>query len=296
MSVTGVVIRTNTAFSDTGLPKYKNDNILTDGSGSMMLVDVRTWAAGVPASGTPILNLAASKAAALGITGDTSMNFLKVGDIVGAGNGLIERTGKGGLHVIVRQSLNVPPSNGFCLNLPLNVMTYITSNPGHNYYWSMWNYLTRAALNTSPDGAKTLLNVEQNAANLAVRLSHTSDQIYPDSGHHTGVNVNPGANIVGQTYRSIGGPVMTNGSVNPASFLNPGIRWGTVAPQNNFNSGNFLSGLQSHIVYRFYLEDLTVSGRSWGTVDAIDKPMYDAAMGAGGRFNDDTFTNPSVLP
>jgi hypothetical protein len=43
-------------------------------------------------------------------------------------------------------------------------------------------------------------------------------------------------------------------------------------------------------LYRLYIENLTVSGRTWAEVDAIDYALYQAAFGAGGRFADDTFT------
>lgn len=46
----------------------------------------------------------------------------------------------------------------------------------------------------------------------------------------------------------------------------------------------------SYILYRMYLEDLTVSGRTYAQVDAIDYAMWQTAFSAGGKFYGDTFT------
>ncbi len=53
----------------------------------------------------------------------------------------------------------------------------------------------------------------------------------------------------------------------------------------------------SHIIYRVYLEDLTVSGRTHTDVDAIDYAYYTRqVLTAGGRYYGDTYTNPTSVP
>jgi hypothetical protein len=55
--------------------------------------------------------------------------------------------------------------------------------------------------------------------------------------------------------------------------------------------------LQSWAFYRAYIEDLTLSGRTWAEVNAIDYALYQAAFGTDGRFEGDTtFTAPSTIP
>jgi len=39
-----------------------------------------------------------------------------------------------------------------------------------------------------------------------------------------------------------------------------------------------------------YLEDLTVSGRTYADVDALDNALYTEAFGAGGAYSGDTYT------
>lgn len=52
----------------------------------------------------------------------------------------------------------------------------------------------------------------------------------------------------------------------------------------------------SHILYRCYLEDLTVSGRTYEQVKAIDDALFAAAFSSGGKFYGDTYTDPATLP
>ncbi len=56
------------------------------------------------------------------------------------------------------------------------------------------------------------------------------------------------------------------------------------------------NGHSSRVYYRFYLEDLTISGRTYAQVEALDKAVFDAAFAAGGRYNGDTWTSPTTLP
>ncbi|MBD7153500.1 hypothetical protein HPO45_27130, partial [Klebsiella pneumoniae] len=52
----------------------------------------------------------------------------------------------------------------------------------------------------------------------------------------------------------------------------------------------------SFIFYRFYMEDLTVSGRSYATVDALDQALFDEAFySSTGRYRNDHFSAPNVI-
>lgn len=53
----------------------------------------------------------------------------------------------------------------------------------------------------------------------------------------------------------------------------------------------------SRVLYRWYLEDLTVSGRTYAEVLAADYALYQQAFGVGGRYYGDTLpTDPSTIP
>lgn len=53
---------------------------------------------------------------------------------------------------------------------------------------------------------------------------------------------------------------------------------------------------QSCVLYRVYMEDLTVSGRTFAAVDALDNDDYTTAFAAGSRYAGDTWTDPTTIP
>lgn len=69
------------------------------------------------------------------------------------------------------------------------------------------------------------------------------------------------------------------------------IGGGTLEPYNA------TSGNPSWILYRIYIEDLSLSGRTYEQVKAIDDAEFAKAFAAGGKFFDDTWNDPAtVLP
>jgi hypothetical protein len=52
----------------------------------------------------------------------------------------------------------------------------------------------------------------------------------------------------------------------------------------------------SGVLYRVYLEDFTVSGRTYSEVEAADLAEFATAFGVGGRYAGDTHTAVSALP
>lgn len=53
------------------------------------------------------------------------------------------------------------------------------------------------------------------------------------------------------------------------------------------------AGAPSFALYRLYIEDMTVSGRDYAEVEAIDLAAYTREFAAGGKFYGDTFTTPA---
>ncbi len=234
-----------------------------------------------------------------GTEADVAAIFKQVGDLVGGDYGFIERSGKGGLHVAPTQSEPIPANNGYQIELPDAVMAYLVANPTHDYYFSQWRYLTRPAVGTDPDGAKVFAEIMANAADGGfLMLSQTSGQERPLTSNRIGRTIlGPGRNVVGATSFATAGPYTPGNDAVPdgadyASGLARSIaQFGAVQRQNNFNV--LAAALQSWIFYRFYIEDLTVSGRSYAEVDGINTDLWTAATGAAGRLYGDTFTAPA---
>lgn len=72
----------------------------------------------------------------------------------------------------------------------------------------------------------------------------------------------------------------------------------TAGASNPFNAiGGIRERLSSSIFYRAYIEDLTVSGRTYAEVDAIDYALYTKeVLTPGGRYYGDTYTDPATIP
>ncbi|MGR3823047.1 MAG: hypothetical protein ACU0A5_10775 [Salipiger marinus] len=300
--MTGLLIRGGTFGPGPGVKPLILDPILTVGSGSLLLLDVKNWATGVPTHGARLPNIARIQAENLGVgtSDETAGVFVQVGDLPGGGYGLVERTARGGLHVAVRQSADVPELHGYNVELPDAIMAYMVANYSHNFYISQWRALTRPALGTSPDGAKTFLGIEAGAAGGFAMMSHSSGQERPTSSTRVGRTVQgAGINTVGPTRMSLAGPYTAGSSAAPteaqyASGLARAIaQFGTVQRQNNYSP--LAAALQSWVFWRAYVEDLTVSGRSHAEVDAIDAALWSAAVGTGGRLAGDTYTAPSTV-
>jgi hypothetical protein len=62
-------------------------------------------------------------------------------------------------------------------------------------------------------------------------------------------------------------------------------------------SGTAKESAPSVVFYRTYLEDLTVSGRTYAEVDALDVALYTKhVLTTGGRYYGDTYTDPATIP
>ncbi len=282
------------------------DPLLVDGS--LALLDpsdsANPWIAGVPAPGVKIPNLAWDRASPrVGGGDDQALAFTWNNSLISSGAGqdaIIERTAKGGLHVIVSQVANAA-SDYAQLDMAAAIKSYILANPGHSFYASCWFTTTRR---TKYSGYPQFMisNITSATGNYLMfgSSSSTNEFINPGAGVHYG-----GSRVAGNTG-GLGTPTFKNISTIPsngtswsgtipsatANLITSIFPWANAAPFN----GLVQNQSPSYIAYRWYFEDLTVSGRPYATVDAIDFGLYSAAFSSGGRFNADTYTNPSILP
>lgn len=291
----GIRIKLDVDFTDTTLPKNRPDPLISDGS--LFLVDFgRAYSASlgdVPAHGAALGNLAYETAAAVIGSGDeASLSGLFENTLVGQpAMGLVERTGKNGIHVIASQTANDNAARHGGIVIPAGVVGYIRANlPSHTIYFSAWGRQTRLA--TASADAVAYLGDVTNGNNCAFSFyKHPSRAPADGSGALVGALADPTLNVLGNFFRSIGVDDWTN--TKPPLVNTVGkFWWGQQGPYTGFQ----LNGAASGIWYRIYIEDLTVSGRSYAEVRDADKALYDAAFAPGGRFYGDTFTAPSTIP
>lgn len=294
----GLYLTIPTSFTDTTLPVYKNDPM--EAAGTLMLIDpthpMLSWSAGVPAANSYVPNVFRDKAATLlGTTaGATDHRFS------GSSLALTERTAKGGLHGIMSPSSTV--STGMRIELPQSILDYMKANATHDYYMSLWTIDT--AVQTA--GAVVPAGLHSPA------VPHG---ISPGSGQGPGANEtnDPSARLLGKFgdtstgASSSTGPKLRNAAVENVSgwasqytAYNTGVNSNSTAFNHGAYGPNGWSGtygkLGARVFLRSYLEDLTVSGRTYATAHAIDRATFDKEVTLpGGRYYGDTYTAPSTI-
>jgi hypothetical protein len=302
----GMFLNLPTTFTDTSSPIYLDDPM--ESAGTLMLLDpqhaLTSWAAGVPANNAILPNVFRTKAAALmGVTAaEADPVYLHDGYLSGS-LGKVERTTKGGLHVI--QSTTATAQNkGVLIRFPKAVMDYMKANKTHSYYISNWANDTKA-----PTGGVVMPTAIHSAAN-----PHAL-QVAGVQGPGASPANDPTARVLGNYGSSSTGagaptgPLFRNGAVsNVTGWADQYTVWGTTVQNNSalFVHGTYgangygasLGAEGSRVLYRAYLEDLTVSGRTYAQAHAIDIAAYtNEVLTAGGRYYSDTIpTSPATIP
>lgn len=285
--------KTKLAENFTGLgasnPRFYDDGLMS--SGSLFLLDGGHSAGGLSATPGARLNNIAWQTAA-GLIGSGTQSTLSPTLVtVGLGTGLgKELTPKGGLHIAARQDGAVTNYQGYQISLPTLIANYMLANVNNDYYVSLWMRTTRAAVEPMSAVGYPLLAITDTTSATGNYLALLSS-IAPNSTNLLGRRESAGLNGTGNQIRNMArsAPIGTVDDIR-AEF----ISWGA----NGAWSSSLVSNpddLPSWCLYRAYVEDLTVSGRTYAQVDALDLAAYTAAFAAGGRFNGDTLTPAATL-
>lgn len=302
-------------FSDDALPRFEKDPILT--KGSVYLIDpshpMRPWESGVPIGGGSVPNLVSSHNLPDGLSEAPAMKFY-ADPLLAGEHGLVERSAKGGLHVVVSQSSQAvkdtpgayyagvadraptaPPSV-----TPLQQWLFDGAY-SHGFYMSLWARVTRP----SKDGPRSvwvsqLVNHMSSSAHYNVALvtmqppAENDHRPPPSSPNFAGTDRDMAG--VGAKFNAVASHGKSNDSPTSANnaYVVPFVL-GAAGTVNQYLDTKGSS--PSMILYRAYLEDLTVSGRTFAEVREIDRRLYDReVLTPGGRYHGDGFTDPSTIP
>lgn len=270
-------------FSDSSLPVLRDDPLLS--SGSLVLVDVghsKGRLSGVPSNGTLVNNIAGSIASGLVGSASVSPDIL-----TGFTNSAMvpELSGKGGLHVI-KSKVNDTNATRFTLRLPAAIKAYLLANPTHGYYFSMWQQVTRKFdANNAP---LMIIGESSYSVNFLINIGSTGDVAGPNTNVlGKAITLNPFVST---------GPAKLQLAVSKATGALTSLAYtdlfifGGVPSVGVMDAALKKGG--SQIMYRVYLEDLTVSGRTYAEVKALDDALYAAAFSPGGKFYGDTHSDP----
>ena len=216
-----------------------------------------------------------------------------------------ELTTKKGLHWMASQSraTDLPNGNTY-LGVKANaaLRTHMANNimgVTPSIFISLWTNATRYV--TKADGfAGLMAYVNSNTTNIAAYLQ--SDKSIISLG---GSSPYPLTSKLGLTYRQAA--IVNNPNFYSANMNRYGGTGITASNDLIIGSGQFSpyagsiaanqawNASPSCILYRVYIEDLSLSGRTYDQVRAIDEAEHAKAFGAGGRFYGDTWSNPSVI-
>ncbi|WP_458116961.1 hypothetical protein [Arthrobacter sp. D2-10] len=292
--MSGLKLVLPTTFTDVSLPVLRDDPVLSNGS--LLLLDpshpAAPWAAGVPASGSLLNNVASAEAESL-LSGDLRPTLSYTPSMNDGVKGKMERTGKGGLHTIISRSTPLASGDGASILMAPAVENYLAANKSHAFYLSFWDRMTRVNGGTVGSNGVIQYGVVANDTNNL--LAAFRADVWFIFGSTGGNRMAP--NAVGPR---LGNAQVDAGkaTINAANINSAGPIWG--APAASYNNA-VLSSRNGHwpsfAFYRFYLEDLTVSGRTYGEVDAIDNAEHTKqVLTPGGRYYADTFTDPTTIP
>lgn len=256
------LVLTGTTLTDTAAPFLAELDRL-ESPGSLMLVDpthpTGGWAAGVPTSNTRVTNVLADTARQLiGPAAEVRPLWRQQSD---AGvQPTVTRTTTGGLYT----------SGKFAgLTLPVDVAHYVVTNPGHAFYISLWGHRgTTTGFTSASQIYHGTLGMVYNFPATAVTTSGT---VLGSAGFPiaSGSHFRAAAAVQGFTATGTGQQLVDSNAVTMFGT------WGglTEAARRTF---------------RYYLEDLTVSGRTWTEVNALDSYLHTReVLTPGGRYYGD---------
>lgn len=296
------------ALDNPSAPPLPDIDLILPKQGALMFLDpshpVQQWGTmnlnstdSVDASAVRLPNLAYAQAKALIPTGtEATLNakyFKEAGLLNDGVASKLERTGKGALHVIFSQASG---NTAFARYARIGAMSainaYLLANKAHSFYAAFWGRITRGAKQYSTGAPMHSYGNSNNTLfGFYTRPTSAAEIAYPTTNPpRTSFSQEGAYSTVGKTNTPLFQDIaVSNANAAATALLMP---W-------NFSADAGANGLMqgSMIFYGFYMEDLTVSGRTYAQVNALVKAKYDKDVKtAGGRYYGDTFTDPATMP
>ncbi|WP_283177490.1 hypothetical protein [Gemmobacter sp. 24YEA27] len=210
---------------------------------------------------------------------------------------LKQRTSKGGIYGLWSHTSGLTTPSGLGIEAAF-LKNYLFDNSDHAFFASIWMRSLRRGVQGSQNAPMPLgiySRVSSPSGSTLFDLSgsgsaYTLGQRFPGQGTFNALWDTDAPRI-----RNIGRQGWNgNGLEKPANVgltNSPYFSVGTVPGYGAFN----LPGV-SGIIERVYIEDMTVSGRTYAELDAIDFAMFTAAHAPGGEWFGDTYPDPATFP
>lgn len=254
---------------------------------------------GLPADGATMPNLAKTWAQTT-IGADPGDLIVSNGITAGSAKAKLERTTKGGLHVMQSQLNQDTTYQQFRIQMAANLLAYINSRPNDSWYLGCWMTKTRQFA-SGYTGSHSIFGLTRASGdpNFAAADRWLTAGPNSTSSHYTIGPATGDARLLGSLANDVALAglkmfVSVGANAQPASWTTAVSDLIFAGPRISSNVNKF----PSVILYRVYLENLTASGRSFNTVATIDSNEYTNQMLSvpGYYYNDANSTPSAVLP
>lgn len=298
-----LILRMKNTINNPSAPKLIRVDPVENRAGSLFLWDAgRTQLSSVPAIDASLPNLLTEYP----LASDKLFTFIKGSTSQAEHDSYLKRelTAKGGIHWIASQSRATDLLSGttfFGIKANTALKTYLAnkimgSNPA--IFISIWTNTTRYVTKTA-GYAPMLAYVNGGTSNVASTLL-TDKRSIEIAGAITNKKTLSKLNLTQREPAIQNTPNYYQAVID--SYLGVGITTsndliignGQIPPWGGSTS-QALNSSPSYILYRVYIEDLSLSGRTFDQVRAIDEAEHAKAFSVGGRFHGDTWSNPATL-
>ena len=306
MNVGRVLIIPGLKFNNPDAPKLVEVDVI-ESAGSLLLLDPTHpsggWPGGVGPSGSTLRNVLWKKAQAVyGAGSEASLvPTLNYAGMSGA-TGLLERSSKGGLHALVSQTPGLVSANNTPyarINIDLEMRKWLFQHPTNDLYVSVWGQVTRAYKSGPVDatytgeGATSVITLATGGGNQRIALGQKSS-VQNELG-----KLSNNEKTVGPVFMNAASGAWTTNPASESSIFTDLLGIGNTGLNNTYQTGAATAKTRwpSWVIYRVYVEDLTISGRTYQQVHDIDYALYKKhVLTEGGRYYGDTYTAPATLP
>lgn len=293
-----LILRMKGKINNVNAPKLVLHDPIEDRVGSLFLWDAALSPISSTAKFTELPNL-------LSEYGDNSNNLFEImtyGATLPDNNYIrTELTNKGGIHFIVSQSAvtDKTVTDGFYLQpeaeLAQKLLDRILTNSA-NLFVSIWTNHTRKVDRNDGLGG-IMFWLANNTTNQVFAMNQA--QAKPTGTLGTLKYSESKLNLNSKSAEIVNKPnnyqFVIDKYVGTAPNISQRLRIGSGILQpysGGIVTNQAINATPSYIVYRVYIEDLNLSGRTFEEVKAIDDAEHAKAFANGGRFYDDTWSDP----
>lgn len=210
---------------------------------------------------------------------------------------LAQLTAKKGLHGIVGTGpLAAATRTRLAGTTPAALINYLIANPAHKYYMGMIGRVTRN--DAVPDypllalGGVSPATDYAGTSNVGFGVAQSRD-----GGAISGQPGTASAFFLGRRVDSnvqyFADVAVSGHNITSAAALSQG-RGEIFTMGERVNTAN-IAGWPSHILYTLWIEDLTISGRTYAQCSEQGLTLYNRRFGVGGEYAGDTWTNPATV-